>query len=114
VLKALLGFVSEKLSSAPSSHPTLRILGERVQSSLATLLFPEHCALFSDPLPARDVAFSLARLCIGMKEAWYHLLFSPSCYLLRVFNLFFKKIFAKHLLSHSGPTKKWSPVKPKN
>lgn len=81
VLKALLVFISEKLSSTPSSHPTLRILSKRVQSSLTTLLSPKHRALFSDPLPARDVAFSLAKLCIGMKVSFavfFVMLFAPS------------------------------------
>ncbi|KAL9980200.1 hypothetical protein ACROYT_G008754 [Oculina patagonica] len=65
VLKAFHTSVSDKLSKASSSHPTLKILLEQVQSSMNTLLSPQNYELLSDSLPARDLAFSLARIYIA-------------------------------------------------
>jgi len=62
VLKAFHASVLEKLSKASSSHPTLKILCDQVQSSMNTLLSPKNYDLLSDSLPARDLAFSLARI----------------------------------------------------
>ncbi|XP_078361847.1 acyl-CoA dehydrogenase family member 11-like isoform X2 [Oculina patagonica] len=65
VLKAFHASVSDKLSKASSSNPTLKILSEQVQSSMNTLLSPQNYELLSDSLPARDLAFSLARIYIA-------------------------------------------------
>ncbi|KAJ7353924.1 hypothetical protein OS493_031371, partial [Desmophyllum pertusum] len=65
VLKAFHASVSDKLSKASSSHPTLKILSEQVQSAMNTLLSPQNYELLSDSLPARDLAFSLARIYIA-------------------------------------------------
>jgi len=62
VLKAFHASVSEKLSKASSSHPTLKILCDQVRSSTNTLLSPKNYDLLLDSLPARDLAFSLARI----------------------------------------------------
>ena len=66
VLKAFHASVSDKLSKASLSHPTLKILSEQVQSSMNALLSPQNYELLSDSLPARDLVFSLARIYIGM------------------------------------------------
>ncbi len=66
VLKAFHASVSDKLSKASSSHPSLKILSQQVQSFMNTLLSPQNYELLSDSLPARDLAFSLARIYMGM------------------------------------------------
>lgn len=68
VLKAFHASVSDKLHS---SHPTLKILSEQVQSSMNKLLSPQNYELLSDSLPARDLAYSLARIYIGMADNLY-------------------------------------------
>ncbi|KAL9980181.1 hypothetical protein ACROYT_G008730 [Oculina patagonica] len=69
VLKAFHASVSEKLSKASSSHPTLKILSEQVQSSMNTLLSPQNYELLSDSLPARDLAFTLATVSLSFPFA---------------------------------------------
>ena len=66
VLKAFHADVSNKLSRACAFRPALKVMEEKVQSSLNTLLSPKNYELLSDSLPARDVAFSLARIYMGM------------------------------------------------
>ena len=66
VLKAFYVAVSDKFSKASSSHLTLKIISGQVQSSMNALLSPQNRELLSDSLPARDLAFSLARIYIGM------------------------------------------------
>ena len=65
VLNAFHLYVSEKLSTASSSHSTLSTLRQQVQSSMDALLSPQHFGLISGPLAARDLAYSLARIYIG-------------------------------------------------
>ena len=67
VLKAFHADVSNKLSRACAFRPALKVIKEKVQSSMNTLLSPKNYELLSDSLPARDVAFSLARIYMGMK-----------------------------------------------
>lgn len=62
VLKAFHADVSNKLSRACAFRPALKVIEEKVQSSMNTLLSPKNYELLSDSLPARDVAFSLARI----------------------------------------------------
>ncbi|RMX42852.1 hypothetical protein pdam_00005097, partial [Pocillopora damicornis] len=62
VLKAFHADVSNKLSRACAFRPALKVIKEKVQSSMNTLLSPKNYELLSDSLPARDVAFSLARI----------------------------------------------------
>ena len=66
VLKAFHADVSNKLSRACAFRPALKVIEEKVQSSMNTLLSPKNYELLSDSLPARDVAFSLARIYMGM------------------------------------------------
>ena len=67
VLKQVLkAFHASVLNKLHSSHPTLKILSEQVQSSMNELLSPQNYDLLSDSLPARDLAYSLARIYIGM------------------------------------------------
>ena len=70
VLKAFHASVSEKLSKVSSLHPTLKGSREQVQSSMDTLLSPKNYELFSDSLPARDLAFSLARIYAGITSPY--------------------------------------------
>ena len=70
VLKAFHASVLEKLSNVSSLHPTLKVSCEQVQSSMDTLLFPKNYELFSDSLPARDLAFSLARIYAGITSPY--------------------------------------------
>lgn len=79
VLKAFHACVSEKLSKASSSCPALNSLCEQVLSSMNSLLSPKNHELLSDSLPARDLAFSLGRIYIGM------LSYYPSLLLLLLF-----------------------------
>lgn len=65
VLNAFHLYVSEKLSTASSSHSTLSTLRQQVQSSMDALLSPQHFGLISGPLAARDLAYSLARIYIA-------------------------------------------------
>lgn len=74
VLKAFHACVSEKLSKASSSCPALNSLCEQVQSSMNSLLSPKNHELLSDSLPARDLAFSLGRIYIGMLSYYPSLL----------------------------------------
>ncbi|PFX21526.1 putative acyl-CoA dehydrogenase AidB [Stylophora pistillata] len=62
VLKAFHANVTDKLSRACASRPALKVISEKVQSSMNTLLSPKNYELLSDSLPARDLAFSLARI----------------------------------------------------
>lgn len=62
VLKAFHASVSDKLRS---SHPTLKIFSEQVQASMNKLLSSQNYELLSDPLPARDLSYSLARIYIA-------------------------------------------------
>ena len=66
VLKAFHANVTDKLSRACASRPALKVISEKVQSSMNTLLSPKNYELLSDSLPARDLAFSLARIYMGM------------------------------------------------
>lgn len=66
VLKAFHADVSNKLSRACAFRPALKVIKEKVQSSMNTLLSPKNYELLSDSLPARDVAFSLARIYMGI------------------------------------------------
>ena len=74
VLKAFHACVSEKLSKASSSCPALNSLCEQVLSSMNSLLSPKNHELLSDSLPARDLAFSLGRIYIGMLSYYPSLL----------------------------------------
>ncbi|XP_068691635.1 acyl-CoA dehydrogenase family member 11-like [Montipora foliosa] len=65
VLNAFHLYVSEKLSTASSSHSTLSTLRQQVQSSMDALLYPQHFGRISGPLAARDLAYSLARIYIA-------------------------------------------------
>ena len=66
VLKAFHADVSNKLSRACAFRPALKVIKEKVQSSMNTWLSPKNYELLSDSLPARDVAFSLARIYMGI------------------------------------------------
>ena len=70
VLKAFHACVLEKLSNVSLLHPTLKGSCEQVQSSMDTLLSPKNYELFSDSLPARDLAFSLARIYAGITSPY--------------------------------------------
>lgn len=70
VLKAFHASVLEKLSKVSLLHPTLKSSCERVQSSTDTLLSPKNYEIFSDSLPARDLAFSLARIYAGIASPY--------------------------------------------
>ena len=74
VLRAFHASVSEKFSKVSSLHPTMKSSCQQVQSSMDTLLSSKNYELFADSLPARDLAFSLARIYAG-KTTPYNLKF---------------------------------------
>lgn len=94
VLKAFHACVSEKLSKASSSCPALNSLCEQVQSSMNSLLSPKNHELLSDSLSARDLAFSLGRIYIGMLSNY------PSLLLL----LFLHHLYDLSVYTTSKPT----------
>ena len=66
VLKAFQADVEEKVTHAAAAQPALKDCCATIQSATSRLLSPDNMDLLSQPLVARDLAFSLARIYMGV------------------------------------------------